>query len=215
MERIQVTTKEEMEIAVEKASEVLGRGGVIIFPTDTLYGLGVDATSDTAIEKIFKIKGRDEDKPLSVMVSDLEMAEEYVEQTDLSERLIRKVLPGPFTFVLPKKDTLPDSLTSGKDTLGIRIPDSYFCIAVTKKFGKPITATSANKSGKENARTIDEILLQLGERADLIDLVIDVGDLEKRDPSTVLKVTPQGVEVLREGNINHTALLNVTRPEVT
>jgi L-threonylcarbamoyladenylate synthase len=209
MERIILTDKADLEKAVIRANEVLDAGGVVLYPTDTLYGLGVDATNEGAIEKVYTIKGRDKGNPLSVIVSDIEMAKEYAEVGDLGQVMFKKLLPGAFTFVMRHKNNLSKNLTLENDHLGIRIPDSYFCVSLAKKFGRPFTTTSANKSGEECLSDVDEIVSQIGEEN--IDLTIDAGELKSDNGSTVLRVNDDGVEVLREGNINHTALLNVTK----
>lgn len=213
MERLRLTNKDEMEKAVEEAVRVLNAGGVVLYPTDTLYGLGADATNEEAISKVYAIKEREKEKPLSVMVASLEEMERYASVSKLGEKIMRKVLPGPFTFVLPKKAALPETLTGGEDTLGLRVPNAAFCIALAHTFRKAITATSANTSGQADGRNVDDILKQLGDSARHIDLILDAGELPKRDASTVLKVTEHGVKVLREGNRNHPALLSVLQPE--
>ena len=213
MERIAVTNKDEMEVATNRAKDVLEEGGIVIYPTDTLYGVGADATNEEAIEKVLRLKGRDFKKPLSVMVSNIEMATKFVHLSELAKKLFHKILPGPFTLILPKQKNESDLLTGGKDTLGVRVPDSFFCVSLSNKFGKPITATSANLSGKENGKNVDEILDQFGAKQEQIDIVIDTGEVSNTTPSTVLKVEGDSVEVLREGSINHTAMLNVTKEE--
>jgi len=213
MKRIKLADKSNIEEAILDATDVLLNGGVILYPTDTLYGIGVDATNDAAIQKVFDLKRRDSKKPLSVMVSDLKIARKYALINSLGERLMSKILPGPFTLVFPKKDNLPDKLTAGEKTLGIRIPDTIFCNSLTINFGKPITATSANVAGDGNQINVDDILQQFGKMQHMIDLVIEEENLSNGNPSTVLKVSDTSVEVLREGNVNHPTLLHVTKAE--
>ena len=213
MEHLKPQNEEELEEAVKAASRVIAAGGLIIYPTDTIYGIGVDATNKDAISKVYSLKGRDEKKPLPVIVSDLKMAEGYVELNELAEKIASRVLPGPLTLLLKNKKKLPENLTMDSDTLGIRIPDSFFCIALAKTLGKPYTTTSANKAG-EPAGSIDEILYQLEEHKDFIDLVIDVGALDQKPPSTILDVSKNSVVIVREGEQNLQALKLVTLKDV-
>lgn len=190
-----------MEELVAKAAQVLRAGGVILYPTDTLYGLGADAFSDHAVEKIYAIKGRDEKKPIHCVVADMAMAERYVKLNDIARRLAEKFLPGPLTLVVEKRKSVDGGIAKHIETVGIRIPDNAFCIELAKKFG-PYTTTSANLSGLENQSSVSRILQQLGERASMIDLVIDAGELPKRDPSSVVYVSMGEAIVLREGAIS-------------
>lgn len=187
--------------AVAKAAEVLAKGGVILYPTDTLYGLGADALSDEAVAKVRQIKGRDEGKPIHAIISSLEMAIEYAEVNDSARKLAEKFLPGPLTLILKKKAGVETGIAKGIDTFGIRIPDNQFCLDVARAFGKPFTTTSANTSGEATGRSVLEILAQLGGRAQLIDLVIDAGELPERQPSTVADVSSGQIKILREGAI--------------
>jgi len=209
MEHINPKNKDELELAVERAKDVLKRGGVVIYPTDTIYGIGVDATNSEAIERVYTLKGRDKVEPLPVIFPDLKSAEEYAELNELSLKIAKRMLPGPITLLLKKKDKLPSELTLGSELLGIRIPDSYFCIALAKSFSLPFTTTSANKSGMR-AGNVDEILEQFKNNLELIDLVIDVGALDEKPPSTILDVSENSVQVVREGEQNLQALQLVT-----
>lgn len=175
---------------------------IVLYPTDTLYGLAVDATDVEAIRLLFKLKGRDEKKPISIVVTDMEMARQYAEVTPLAEKLAALFLPGKLTIVLSAKNTLPRELTAGTGTVGIRIPNHSVPIMLVKKIGKPITTTSANVADHPTLSAPKEILAQFGERAGMITEVIDEGELADSLPSTV--VDARGVEpiVLREGAIS-------------
>lgn len=137
-----------MKISVEKAAEIIKKGGVVIYPTDTVYGLGANALDEKAIKKIFEIKGRDFKKPISVIVKDLEMAKKVANFSKDTEKILKKILPGPITVILYKKKILPDILTGGSNKVGLRIPDCKFTKALMEKLDFPITTTSANISGK-------------------------------------------------------------------
>lgn len=197
-----------IESAVTKATEVLRAGGVILYPTDTLYGLGADAFSDAAVAKIYAIKSREARKPIHCIVADMVMAERYAEVSDVARTLAQKFLPGPLTLVLPKKPEVTGGIASDAATLGIRIPANEFCLALAREAG-PYTTTSANKSGAPSARRIDDILAQLGPAADMIDLVIDAGELPESLPSTVVDLTGGLPKVRREGAISASEILSV------
>lgn len=184
-----------------RASEVLRAGGVVLYPTDTLYGLGADALSDAAVEKIYAIKGRDEKKPIHSVVPDIAMAKELGVFDERAERLADAFLPGPMTLIVKKIARLSSGIARTIDTLGIRIPNHDFCIEMARTFGGPVTTTSANVSGKPAGRRVQDILEQLGESAQYIDLVIDAGELPERAPSTVVDVSSGEVVILREGAI--------------
>lgn len=200
MERI-VLTHENQDEAVQKATWVLRGGGVILFPTDTLYGLGADAFSDDAVAKIYEIKGRNEGKPVHAIVEDLEMADRFGVVTDDARFLAERLPLGLVTFIVKKRDSASTGIVANIPTFGFRIPDNAFCNALLREFGAPITATSANKSGEAPPRTIDAILEQLGGGAG-IELAIDAGELPPRQPSTVLDVSAGDAKVLREGAVS-------------
>ena len=196
--------------SVIQASGALRAGGVIIYPTDTLYGLGADAFSEEAVAKIYSIKGRDTEKPLHCVVSDLEMAAEYVELNDVARKLADEFLPGPLTIILKKRAGLNTGIARGIDSIGIRIPNNDFCTELAKAFGRPYTATSANKAGAENVLSIAEINAQLGEAMNAIDLVIDAGTLPMSLPSTVVNLYSGSPVILRAGAISVDEIQRVT-----
>ena len=201
MERI-ILTNLNVQEAVARAAAVLRGGGVILYPTDTLYGLGADAFSDAAVAKIYDIKKRDEKKPIHCIVADMAMAEQFGELDERARTLADTFLPGPLTIVVRKKTDVTTGIGAGITTLGIRIPENDFCLALARRFGKPYTTTSANVSSAPQQRRLEEILAQLGENARLIDLVIDAGELPVRLPSTIVDVSSQKIEILREGMIS-------------
>jgi L-threonylcarbamoyladenylate synthase len=170
----------------------MAAGGVILYPTDTLYGLGADALSDAAVAKIYSIKERDEKKPMHAVVADMAMVEQYGVMNGTAIHLAEKFLPGPLTLILKKKEGIDTGIASGIDTFGIRIP---------RAFGRPFTTTSANISALASKQTVDEIIEQLGDRTAMIDLVIDAGELPERLPSTIVDVSGDTVAILREGAI--------------
>ncbi len=200
METIKLEAGDNKQYAI-RAAEVLRAGGVILYPTDTLYGLGADALLDEAVAKIYAIKGRDEGKPMHAIVSDLAMVERYAEITDDARRLAAKLPQGQVTFILKKKAGMDSGIMKDIATFGFRIPDNEFCIEMIRAFGKPITATSANKSGEKPERSVDKILAQLGAAAEGIELVIDAGELPERAASTVVDLSGAHPLIVREGSI--------------
>lgn len=173
---------------------------IVLYPTDTLYGLGVDATNPEAVMCLFELKGRDEGKPTSIMVSDIAMMERYADVTPLARRLVEKFLPGKLTIVLNAND-LPDVLTAGTGTVGVRIPDHKEALALVREWGTPVTATSANVSGMETKHSVAEILEQFGEKASMITRIIDDGILPPSAPSTVVDARGEELIIIREGAI--------------
>ncbi len=183
------------------ASAALRRGGVIIYPTDTLYGLGADALSDDAVEKIYAIKGREEGKPMHAVFADMAMVEEYAEVNDVARRLAEKFLPGALTLVLKKKPHVESGVSRGIATIGIRIPNDEFCLELARTYGKPFTATSANKSSQIPPTSIADIQAQLGTAADDVELAVDAQVFPMRPPSTVVNLVSGTPVILREGAI--------------
>jgi|SRR3989344_4897956 len=211
MERISLESG--LDACVKKSAEVLKSGGMILFPTDTLYGLGADAFSDAAVDKIYAIKGRDEKKPIHCIVTDIAMAEEYAEVTDDTRLLFERLLPGGLTVILKKREAVVGGIARGLDTIGIRIPNHDFCAQLAHAFGRPLTATSANISGLEPKRSLSDILEQLGDSAQKIDLIVDAGDLPPSAPSTVVDLSGEEPAILREGAISVADVWNAIRSE--
>lgn len=200
METIQLSDYEG--VASIKAAGALRSGGIILYPTDTLYGLGADAFSDEAVDKIYAIKNRDPNKPIHAIFSDIQMVEEYAAVTDLARKLAEKFLPGALTLVLKKKIGIETGIARGMETVGVRIPNNTFCIETARSFGRPFTATSANISNEVTGLSIEEIFSQLGERKKMIDLVVDGGALPLQAPSTVVSLVSGTPVILRIGAIS-------------
>ena len=163
---------------IKKASEIIRNNGIVIYPTETVYGIGANIFSNIALEKVFAIKKRDKDKPVSVAVSDLKMMGDLVYIGKKERHFIEKFLPGPVTVVLKKRDLVPGVLTSGSELVGIRFPAHETTINLIQLAGVPITSTSANFSGEAPPRRADEIRVGA-------DYIIDGGEC-KGEPSTVV-----------------------------
>ncbi|KUK77729.1 MAG: Uncharacterized protein XD93_0127 [candidate division WS6 bacterium 34_10] len=223
MERIKVNNN--IEEVIQKAVEVLDNGGIIIYPTETCYGIGVDATNTEALKKLLNYKKFRGSKPISIAVSDTEMASKYVEINEMGENIYKNYLPGPITVVSMSKGILQPPVVSQQGTVGVRIPDYPLMLELLKEYGKPITATSANMSYRSAPYDIDKLLEQLPEKSKkMINLIIDAGVLPKNPPSTVLDTTLNTLSVLREGKLkfeeaivkNRKLVSNVTKtPEET
>ena len=177
-------------------------GGLVVYPTETVYGLGVDATSETALKKLWKFKGERGDKPVLVAVSGVAMAEEYVILSDLGKKVVQKYWPGAVAIVAISKNKVAKKAQGKTNTLGLRNPESKDILEVIDIFGKPITSTSANVSGAVTARSLEEFLKTVPkEKQKLIDLFIDAGELPLRQPSTIVDTTGEEIKILRQGNI--------------
>ena len=207
--KIIITKNTSSEEVIAQTIEVLKAGGLIIFPTETTYGAGVDATNPKAVQKLLSYKSRREGKPLSIAVSDKKMASEYVLINNQAETLFKQFLPGPVTVVCKALEKNQDSavqilapgVTSEFGSLGIRIPNYQLILNLVEEFGKPITATSANASGKKRPQSKEDILNNLSEKQKgLIDLILDAGELPHNDPSTVIDTTLSTPVTLRAGS---------------
>src|SRR5258708_6009897 len=200
--------------AIEKTLQVLEAGGLVIFPTETTYGAGVDALSQNAVDKVLAYKARREGKPLSIAVSEATMAAQYVEVRDSARNIYERFLPGPVTVISKGRGKVANGVESEFGTLGIRIPKYDFVLEVVKKFGRPITATSANGSGEKRPYSIQDIFDGISEKQKgLIDLIIDVGELPHNLPSTVIDTTLSASVIFRQGTIQlisnpHISVLN-------
>ncbi len=194
--------KPEAEIISESIKN-LNQGGLIIYPTETCYGLGVDATNAKAVNKVFIFKGGKRKRQISIAVADQKMAEKYVFLNKTALNLYHHFLPGPLTVVSKSKAKTDRRLESKQGTLGIRIPKHDLLLKILKAFGKPITATSANISSGKNPYQIKDVFDQISNRKEkLISLIIDAGRLPFNPPSTVIDTTLNEPQVLRQGEID-------------
>lgn len=189
-----------LETIINTTCQVLSDGGLVIFPTETTYGAGVDATNQEAVDLLLAYKSRREGKPLSIAVPNTKSSERYVDLNDQARALHEQFLPGPVTVISKSKHNLASGIESEFGAIGIRIPDHALMLDILKAFGKPITATSANASGKKRPYSIDDILSRLSEKQkSLISLVLDAGELPHNDPSTVIDTTLSAPITLRQG----------------
>lgn len=192
--------------SLEPAADSLRHGGLVIYPTETVYGLGAAIYSEKAVQRVFEIKGRDEDKPISVMIAaPQELAELCPAIPSQAEALIEAFWPGPLTLVLPAGERMPDHLKGRKNAVGVRCPDHDVCNALVKLAGQPLTSTSANFSGEPAPVSVADIPRRLREG---VDFVLDSGTCRERVPSTVVDVTSGTPQLLREGAIPFTTIID-------
>lgn len=181
---------------ISQVCDSLRRGGVIAYPTDTTYGLGCDIFSKQGIRSIYQIKHRDARKPFSFICTDLSDVTRYAHVSNFAFKILKRHLPGPYTFVLEANRVVPDILVTRQKTVGIRIPDDPIALAIVRELGHPLVTTSANLSGEEPLHDPREINQRLGKQ---LDLVID-GGIRLGNPSTVISLIADRIEVLREGS---------------
>ena len=175
----------------------LKKGGIIITPTDTVYGIMADATNDKAVKKVYEAKKRSFDKPLIVLVNSVEMLNDYVlEIDDITKRIIDKYWPGPLTILFKKNNRL-SKYVSNNDYIGIRYPNNEIIIDILNEFNKPVVSTSANISNNE---VVTEVSMIPGELLEKVDFVLDGGNLSN-ESSTIIKVEDGKIEILREGSL--------------
>jgi len=185
--------------AIEQAVEVLKKGGIIIYPTDTVYGLGCDITNQKAIEKICRLRGiKPEKANFSFICSDLRHISDYIKPIDTTTfRVLKKALPGPFTFIFNANNNVPKLLSSNKKTVGIRVPDNAIAREIVLLLGNPILSTSIKDDDELIEYSTDPELIH-EKYEDKVDLVID-GGYGDNEPSTVVDCTSGAFEIIREG----------------
>ncbi len=197
MKRISISDPQ----SVQEAVVVLRAGGVIVYPTDTAYGLGADATNPEAVERIFAIKGR-LNNPIPVIVADIEQAKNHVIFSEAGEKLAQVYWPGALTLVFEASNPDLAHIIRAETTIGVRMPGFEWCREVAKKLGKPITSTSANATGSPAEYSLEGARASLGENATLVDLWIDGGTLKGGPVSTVVLASEDPVVIKREGAIS-------------
>ncbi len=170
---------------IEKAVEILKKGGVIAYPTDTIYGLGADIFNQRAVKKVFVLKGRNFNKPLSVAVANLEMIEKIAEISQNQRVLLKQLLPGPITILLKKKKEVSNLITANSELIGIRLPANQEAIEIVKRARFPITATSANLAGQKDIFEFKNIKLK-------VDFIVQ-GTCQYRKASTVIDLVNQKI----------------------
>ncbi len=200
---MQVLTDANLQTAIE----ALKRGEVIVFPTETLYGLGADALNDEAVSTVFQLKGRDPNIPIPVLIADEPMLGQVVDQIPpLAQALMLEFWPGPLTLVLPARAGIPKPLLNATGGVGIRISSQSIATRLVQDLGRPLTATSANPSGRAPARTLDEAKNYFNGD---VKVFIDGGPLTSITGSTVAEVQGDRLRIIRRGEIDTAALEQV------
>lgn len=177
---------------LKKAREILKNGGIIIYPTDTLYGFGADIFCEKAVKKIFEIKKRSFKKPISILLSNTKEIKKFAYLNEKQKRFIQALLPGPFTVILKSKKVVPKILTGGTKKIGIRVVDSEICKKLSKNL--PITTTSVNVSKKKPLTDVKKIIKKFNNKVE----AIIIGKKLKNKPSTVIDLTVWPVKILRQ-----------------
>lgn len=185
------------EEAVAAAAEDIAAGKLIVYPTETVYGIGTDIYNESAVKGLYIAKKRPFDMPLSVAVSDKAMLEKVAVLNENADKLIKAFLPGPLTIIIKKQDDVPDIVTSSSQKVGIRIPDNRFALELIRRTG-PIVATSANLHSHPDAVDVNSAITDFG---DSVDTYIDAGACTIGQPSTIVWLMDKEVEIVRQGAI--------------
>lgn len=189
MQKIKINDSRAVSLAVK----VLKNGGIVMHPTETCYGLAASISNKKALAKLYKVKAMSMDKPVSILVADFAMAQEYGVFSSEAVILADKYWPGPLSILIPRKKTLPAYFNPGNEFVSMRVSSLSFCRDIVKGLRCPITTTSANKSGQRELYTPKALAG--------IDLLIDGGEIFKNKPSTIVKIEENKVEILRQGDL--------------
>jgi len=197
---------------VERGIAILRQGGIVAYPTDTIYGLGTSITNRQAVERIYRVKQRPPDMALPLLVADISQIEALTETLpEVAHELIRRFLPGALTIILPASLSVPDIITAGGKTVAVRIPAHPIPLALIKGIGTPLVGTSANVSGRPGPLTSAEVHEQLGSK---VDLIIDDGKPCPGTASTIVDVTGEVLLILRDGAISRKEIERVYKSSI-
>ncbi len=188
---------------IKKAAEIIKKGGLVAFPTETVYGLGADALNAKAVKRIFTVKGRPPDNPLIVHVSSIDDVYRIAKPNKIAKKLMEEFFPGPLTLVMEKRDIVPDVTTANLKTIAVRMPDHKVALKLIELSETPIAAPSANKSGKPSPTRAEHVIEDF---KDEIECVIDGGEVNIGLESTVVDTTTYPIEILRPGAITREML---------
>jgi L-threonylcarbamoyladenylate synthase len=195
---------------LERAIVTLQKGGIVAFPTETYYGLAVDPFNEKALKALFRLKERELHKPILVLISDMTQLQEIVDFVpEIYRPIMEKFWPGPLTLIFPGRKNLSPLLTGGTGTVGVRISSHALATRFCKKWGKPLTATSANISGMIPAKHADEISAMFDSQ---LDWIIDGGETPAKRCSTVLGMYEKGLRLIREGQVEYKLILQSLKP---
>ena len=190
-------------------AQIIHKGGVVIFPTETVYGIGVNGLNEEAVRKLYKIKQRPLNKPISLLVSDMNMVNKVTKDiTDLEYKLMERFFPGPFTIILNKKDIVPDIVTANSSTVGIRMPSEEITRKLIEYANVPIAAPSANISDKPSGTNLESIIKDFEGK---VDYFIDSGESKLGIASTIVKVIDGIPHILRQGTITKEQIQEISK----
>ncbi len=200
---VRITDKTEYGEALDAAKKIILSGGLVVFPTETVYGLGGNGLLADAAQKIYAAKGRPSDNPLIIHIAEPKDADKYAHTSDIYYRLADAFMPGPLTVIMPKRDCIPHSVTGGLDTVAVRCPSHLIAHALIEKCGVPIAAPSANISGRPSPTSAKYVVEDMDGR---VDMIIDSGECDIGLESTIVKVDGNSLTLLRPGAITYDAL---------
>lgn len=200
---VRINDKTEYGEALDQAKNIILSGGLVVFPTETVYGLGGNGLLSDAAKKIYSAKGRPSDNPLIIHIAEPCDAEKYAYVSETYYRLAKAFMPGPLTVIMPKKECIPSSVTGGLDTVAIRCPSHPVAHALIEKCGVPIAAPSANISGRPSPTSAKYVVEDMKNR---VDMIIDSGECEIGLESTIVKIDGEKLTLLRPGGITYDAL---------
>ena len=190
-------------------AKIIKEGGIVIFPTETVYGIGTNGLDKEAIKKLYEVKQRPLNKPISLLVSNIEMVNQVAKNiSKLEYKIMQNFFPGPLTIILEKKDIVPDILTANTNTVGIRMPSGEIARKLIEYAGIPIATPSANISGKPSGTNIKDIQKDF---AGKVDCFIDNGESKLGIPSTIVRVINNEVHILRHGSISKEEINNIVK----
>lgn len=192
---------------LKQAAEFIKQGKIVVFPTETVYGIGTNGLDENAVKKLYQIKQRPTNKPISLLVSNMEMVNLIAKDiTEKEYKIMEKFFPGPLTIILKKKDIVPDIVTAGQDTVGVRMPSGEIARELVEYANVPIAAPSANMSGEPSGTNLQEIMKQFEGK---VDFSIDGGNSELGLASTIVQVIDGKPQILRQGSITLQDINNI------
>lgn len=192
--------KEIEDEKIKDSAQTLKNGGIVVFPTETVYGIGANIWDEVAVKRLYEVKQRPFSKPISLLVSSIDMINEVAKDiTELEYALMKEFFPGPFTIILKKKDIVPNIVTANLDTVGIRLPANEIALRLIKYAEIPIATTSSNISGKPSVTNLGDVMSEFEGK---VDCFIDGGPSEIGVASTIVQVIDGKVHILREGSIS-------------
>lgn len=196
MERFEIFAENPDQRIIEEAVERINKGGLIVYPTDTVYGIGCSIHQKNAIEILYRLKGKSKFEPMSLICSSIQQASEFAKISNATFRILKKCFPGPFTIVLEAKNGFAKLMLTRQKEIGIRIPDNYICQTLVSALGQPLLNSSVPINENDGLYENIEIAEEFSEQADLM---LDVGPILDTGESSVIKIKENEIEILREG----------------